>query len=74
MKGSALPVVGFTDDRIPKEDRAAVLTARAQRAREVAGAYVPLVRLPSGEAILRAAIVSEHTTIDDVHALVSALD
>jgi aromatic-L-amino-acid decarboxylase len=69
---SPLPVVGLFDPRVPIGDRPRALAQAAARAESV-GAWLPLVRLPSGVALLRAAINSEATTEADVDALVDAL-
>jgi glutamate/tyrosine decarboxylase-like PLP-dependent enzyme len=69
---SPLPVVGLYDPRVPVEDRPRALAEAAARAAAI-GAWLPLVRLPSGAALLRAAINSEATTEHDVDALVDAL-
>lgn len=68
-----LPVVAFVDGRSPEGRSAAHLSALARAAKERAGAYLPLVRLPSGEPVLRAAVVGDRTTAADVDALVAAL-
>ncbi len=73
LSGSALPVVAFSDETVPREQRAKQLAGLAERARVELDAYLPMVRLPSGEPVLRAAIVSEHTQVADVDALSDVL-
>jgi aromatic-L-amino-acid/L-tryptophan decarboxylase len=69
---SPLPVVGLYDPRVPTDERPRALAEAAARAQSI-GAWLPLVRLPSGVALLRAAINSEATTEADLDALVDAL-
>ncbi len=71
--GSALPVVAFSDESVPREQRAKRLVGLAEQARVELSAYLPMVRLPSGEPVLRAAIVSEHTQASDVERLCDVL-
>ncbi|MCC6524705.1 MAG: aminotransferase class V-fold PLP-dependent enzyme [Polyangiaceae bacterium] len=69
-----LPVVCFVDARVADGGSARHLAALAESARQRAGAYLPLVRLPDGAPVLRACVTSERTTGEDVEALVAALD
>lgn len=70
--GSLLPVVTF-GLRAPKGRPARELVALSKHVSVAIGAYVPVVRLVSGEPVLRAAIVSELTNEGDVDALIAAL-
>lgn len=69
---SPLPVVTFTGSR-DGQDSARWLAAAAARVDEQLDATITLVRAPSGRRSLRAAIVSRHTTDEDVDRIAGAL-
>jgi aromatic-L-amino-acid/L-tryptophan decarboxylase len=71
---SPLPVVCFVDATSSRGRTAKHLTALATSARKSAGAFVSLVRMPDGAPALRATVTSDATTIEDLDALVAALD
>ena len=71
--GGPLPVACFVDGATNGGDSAKHLTSLARAVLRSCGAWVSIARLPGGDRVLRAAVVSHHTGESDVDALVDAL-
>jgi glutamate/tyrosine decarboxylase-like PLP-dependent enzyme len=69
-----LPVVCFTNLRIPPEGQGAYLEAIAREVVSSGAAWISTTRLDQGQPVLRACITNYKTGPQDVHALVQALE
>jgi len=69
-----LPVVCFTESRIPPERQAAYLESIAQEVVSSGVAWISTTRLDHGQPVLRACITNYKTGPQDVRALVGALE